>query len=132
MKTSRTFSTLIVGVLAVILLVGCAGSKKKKSAVQLRSQRVQEALGDISDALKKYYDDNGYFPKGMATLRDAGYLSIMPDVEREWELKYYTDADKVMMIEATSRSSMPDGRGYKITYRTLEEHWEGYGITEFP
>ena len=132
MNNVRAVHLLIVGFLMAGLLTGCAGSKQKRSAVQLRSQRVQEALGDISQALKEYYDDNGYFPKGMATLRDTGYLSIMPDVEREWELKYYTDADRVMMVEATSRSAMPDGSGYKITYRVREESWDGCGITEFP
>jgi hypothetical protein len=132
MKNLSSINILIAGLLAVMLIVGCAGSKKKRSAVQLRSQRVQEALGDISEALQNYYNDNSYFPKGMATLRDAGYLSIMPDVEREWEFKYYTDADRIMMVEATSRSSMHDGSGYNIIYRVQEESWEGYGITEFP
>lgn len=116
----------------IALVVGCAGSRKKHSEVLVRSQRVQMALGDIAKALAQYQSDNGYFPKGLATLRDEAYVRIMPDVEQEWTLKYYTDGDRVMMVEAISRPSMPDGEGHKITYRVPEEAWEGYGITEFP
>jgi hypothetical protein len=98
----------------------------------MRVQRVQATLTDIAEALEKYDNDRGYFPKGMATLRDAGYLSIMPDLEREWSFKYYTDGGQVMMVEAVSRTSMPDGAGYRLIYRAPDQTFDGYGITEFP
>ncbi len=123
---------LISCALLLALMIGCAGSRQKRDAVQMRSERVQTALGDITQALQKYQDVHGYFPKGMATLRDTQYLSIMPDVEQEWTLKYYTDGGRVMMVEAISTSSMPDGEGYEIIYRVTEGLWEGYGITIFP
>lgn len=122
---------------AAVLLVslaiyGCAGSKKNDPAVQLRSQRVQATLTDVVSALETYYGEKGYFPKGLASLRDAHYLSIMPDLEREWNFNYYPDGGNVMMAEAVSTASMPDGAGYKITYRVPDQTWEGYGITEWP
>ena len=130
-KVTRTFN-LTVGFLLIALLLGCAGTRKDHSAAQMRAQRVQAALTAVADALEMYQQDKGYFPKGLATLREGRYLSTMPDVEREWSLDYYTDGGRVMMLEATSRSSMPDGAGYKIIYRAPDQSWEGYGITEFP
>ena len=119
-------------ILLISLLMGCAGARQKRNDVQMRSQRVQKTLEEIITALHEYQDDHGYFPKGMATLRDMQYLSIMPDIEREWNLKYYTDGGQVMMVEAVSRPSMPDGAGFVLYYRVPEGEWEGYGITEFP
>ncbi len=122
----------VLGIAVAALLMSCAGTRKPDPQVILRSQRVQVALGDIAEGLQKYHQDYGYFPKGLAALRDAGYVSIMPDVEREWVLKYFTDGDQVTMVEATSLASMPDGEGYSIVYRVPTEEWEGYGITVFP
>lgn len=130
-KVTRMFN-LTVGFLLIALLLGCAGTRKDRSAAQMRAQRVQAALTAMADALEMYKQDKGYLPKGMATLRDGRYLSIMPDVERDWSLEYYTDGGQVMMLEATSRAAMPDGAGHKIIYRVPDQSWEGYGITEFP
>ena len=133
MRKADWTSYLIVGFLLVSLVLGCAGTRKADQAMQLRIQRVQTTLTDIVRALQSYKQDKGYFPKGMATLRDAHYLSIMPDVERVWTLKHYTDgAVRWMMVEAVSKSSMPDGAGHRIIYRVPDQTWEGYGITEFP
>jgi hypothetical protein len=123
---------LILGLSLIIWLVGCSSSRKEDPALQMRVQRIQATLTDIVEALEKYNDDRGYFPKGMATLRDAGYLSIMPDLEREWSFKYYTDGGRIMMVEAVSRAAMPDGEGHNMTYRVPDQIYEGYGITEFP
>ncbi len=131
MKPSNlAFYLLAFGLLAAAL--GCAGSRKNDPAVLLRSQRVQAAMTDISNALVKYQQEHGFFPKGMATLRDAQYLSLMPDLEREWTFNYYVDGGKVLMVEAVSTNLMPDGANYKITYRVPEQGWEGYGLTIFP
>ncbi|MFH1862445.1 MAG: hypothetical protein ABH878_06480 [bacterium] len=127
----RTNQYIILG-LFLLLLSGCAGSRKDDPALQLRVHRVQATLSDIAAALDQYQKDNGFFPKGMATLRDAAYLSIMPDLEREWAFEYFTDGGRIMMVEATSRATMPDGAGYRITYQVPEQSWEGYGITIFP
>ncbi|TKJ37599.1 hypothetical protein CEE37_13885 [candidate division LCP-89 bacterium B3_LCP] len=124
-------SFILLAALTVSLMQGCAGTRKAEQ-VKLRAQRVQATLTDIAEALEKYQQDKGYFPKGMATLRNARYLSIMPDLEREWKFEYFTDGGNVMMVEAVSRSSMPDGSGHRITYRVPSDVWEGYGITEFP
>ncbi len=132
MVKTKKFYYFIIAALALTIIAGCAGSKKNDPAVQMRSQQVQKALGDIAQALVDYKTEHGYFPKGMATLRDAHYLSLMPDVERDWTLKYYIDGGEVMMVEAVSRLSMPDGDGYRIEYRVQEESWGGYGITVFP
>ncbi|MBU0517363.1 hypothetical protein KJ564_00330 [bacterium] len=128
-KTIGRFGSLV---LLAALLLGCAGTRKNDPAVALRSQRVQSTLSDIADGLNAYHQERGYFPKGLATLRETGLVSIMPDVEREWTIKYYVDGDKVMMIEAVSRTAMPDGEGYSVVYRVPNSEWEGYGITEFP
>jgi hypothetical protein len=122
----------LAAALSILLVFGCAGSKKGDPSVILRSQRVQATMTDIVGALEKYHEDKGFFPKGMASLRDAHYLSIMPDLEREWVFTYYTDGDQVMMVEAVSTALMPDKAGRKIVYRVPEQVWEGYGITEFP
>ena len=123
---------IITGFVLFACILGCAGTRKDDPALLMRVQRVQTALSDITRALESYEADKGYFPRGMATLRDTQYLSIMPDVERDWTLKDYTDGDQVMMVEAVSNPSMPDGAGHKIIYRVPDLSWEGYGITEFP
>ena len=132
MSRFKRVLSLTLSLLIIALILGCAGTRKDRSAVEMRSQRVQAALIAVADALQMYQQDKGYFPQGLATLRDGHYLSIMPDVERDWQFDYYTDGGQVMMVEATSRSSMPDGAGQKIIYRVPDQSWEGYGITEFP
>ena len=127
----RRLKFIILSVV-IALLIGCAGTQKPDPVMQQRVEYVKGAMTAIANALQFYYNDHGFFPKGMATLRDAEYLALAPDVEREWNLKYYTGGGQVMMIEAISRSSMPDGEGHKIIYRLPDESWEGYGITEFP
>jgi hypothetical protein len=119
--------TLII--VGFLWMAGCAGSRPE---VETRVDRVKGAMSALANALQFYYQDHGYFPKGIATLKDAEYLAIYPDVERQWELKYYTGAGKVTMIEAVNRAAMPDGAGQRIVYRVQENVWEGYGITEFP
>ncbi len=123
---------LFVIVFLIVLSAGCAGTKKNCPGIQLRSQQVQKTLGDIVEALETYKKTHGFFPKGMATLRDGHYLSIMPDVEREWTLKYYIDGGEILMVEAVSVATMPDGEGYKLIHNVLEGSWGGYGITTFP
>ena len=132
MANIRRTVYLLAGLSLIISMVGCSSSRKKDPALQLRVQRVQATLTDITAAVEKYNEDRGYLPKGMATLRDAGYLSIMPDLEREWSFKYFTDGGRVMMVEAVSRAAMPDGEGYRMIYRVPDQNFEGYGITEFP
>lgn len=132
MRKSKPAFFLTLGLLIIALILGCAGTRKDRSVVEMRSQRVQAALVAVADALQMYQQDKGYFPQGLATLRDDHYLSIMPDVEIDWQFDYYTDGGQVMMVAATSRSSMPDGTGHRIIYRVPDQSWEGYGITEFP
>ncbi|HDH58048.1 MAG TPA: hypothetical protein ENF16_05495 [Bacteroidetes bacterium] len=122
----------VVTLFLLALFMGCAGTRKPDPEMQRRVEYVKGAMTAVANALQFYYNDHGFFPKGMATLRDADYLALAPDVEREWELKYYTGGGQVMMVEAISRSTMPDGEGHKIIYRLPDESWEGYGITEFP
>lgn len=131
MKNARSAFCLAMA-LGAFLMIGCAGSRKGDPSVILRSQRVQATMTDIVGALEKYHAEKGFFPKGMASLRDAHYLSIMPDLEREWVFTYNTDGDRVMMVEAVSTALMPDKAGRRIVYRVPEQVWEGYGITEFP
>jgi len=119
-------------ILFTVFGLGCAGSRKNDPGVLMRSQRVQAAMVDIASSLERYRAEKGFFPEGMAALRDAHYLSIMPDLEREWTFKYFTDGDKITMVEATSTETMLDGKGYKITYRVPDNAWEGYGITVWP
>jgi hypothetical protein len=116
----------------MILLLGCAGIRKNDSAVLMRSQQVQATLVEIAVALDQYRAEHEYYPEGLATLRDANYFSLMPDLEQEWAFNFGVDGGKVMMVEAVSQATMPDGPGYKITYRVLANKWEGYGITIWP
>lgn len=132
MKEIYKTACIIIALSLIVAILGCAGSREKDPTLQMRVQRVQATLTDISEALERYKDERGYFPKGMATLRDAQYLSIMPDLEREWTFKYYTDGGRVMMVEAVSTSNMPDGAGYKIVFRVPDQTWDGYGITVWP
>lgn len=132
MKISNRLIPILCGLVIIVHITGCAGTRKNDPALMMRVQKVQAALTDIANALEVYKADKGYYPKGMATLRDAQYLSIMPDVEREWTLKYYTDGGQVMMVEAVSNPSMSDGAGHRITYLVPSQTWEGYGITVFP
>ncbi len=126
-------SLMRIGSLLIIIgwfwMAGCAGSRPE---IESRVTNVKGAMTALANALQFYYQDHGYFPKGIAILKDAEYLAIAPDVERQWELKYYTGAGKVTMIEAVSRAAMPDGEGHRVVYRVQENVWEGYGITEFP
>jgi hypothetical protein len=131
MKRSIWISLCLLGFIMVVSLMGCAGARQGKSEMQARSQRVQATLTDLVRALENYKDEKGFFPKGLAILRDGHYLSVMPDLEREWTLNYYVDGGKVAMVEAISKPEMPDGVGHKIVYRPQDQVWEGYGITYF-
>lgn len=119
-------------VFLAIISGGCAGSRKNDPAVILRSQRVQATMVEIAGALEQYRTDHGFYPEGLATLRDGRYLSIMPDLERDWAFSFQVDGGKIMMIEAASQAAMADGPGYKISFRVSDNHWEGYGITVWP
>lgn len=114
------------------LVLGCAGSYRKDPAIQMRSQRVQATMVDIVSALQNYQAEKGFFPDGLATLREGHYLTIMPDLEREWTFQYFTDGAKVTLVEATSTETMLNGAGYKIAFRVPDNAWEGYGITVWP
>ncbi len=118
--------------LLLILLQGCAGSRRDDPEVLARSQRVQITLGVIANALQFYHTDHGFFPEGLATLRETNYLAILPDLEREWNFNYYVDGDQVTQIEAVSTAVMLDGAGFKVIFRVFENKWEGYGIDKFP
>jgi len=131
-KSTNSIFKYALAIFSLTLLIGCAGTRKNDPEVALRSQRVQKTLNDVAEGLDAYHNDRGYFPKGMATLRETGYVVIMPDVERDWTIKYYVDGDQVTMVEAVSRPVMPDGEGYSIVYRVPDASWEGYGITVFP
>ncbi|RJP76411.1 MAG: hypothetical protein C4524_10055 [Candidatus Zixiibacteriota bacterium] len=131
MKVTRLI-VMLCGAGLLLTLLGCAGTRKNDPNVLARSQRVQAAMSDIASAVDRYQDEHGYFPKGMATLRETGYLSIMPDLTREWNFDYRTDGGQVMMVEAVSTGLMPDGEGRRIQFRVPDDHWTGYGIDDWP
>ncbi|MCX6639483.1 MAG: hypothetical protein NTW14_03255 [bacterium] len=131
MKNAKMIGIILLAFLFLGLLSGCAGSQKGKSQMQARAQRVQAALTDLVSALQTYKDEKGYFPKGLAILRDGHYFSLMPDLEKEWTFNYYPDGGQIMMVDAVSRAEMSDGAGHKIVYRPRDQVWEGYGITDF-
>lgn len=118
--------------LAALFCLGCAGSHRDDPAVLMRSQRVQAAIVDVVSALQNYHGEKGFFPQGLATLREGHYLTMMPDLEREWTFEYFTDGDKVSLVQATSTETMINGAGYKIAFRVADNAWEGYGITVWP
>lgn len=132
MRKSRiVFSAILMAGLVAVLL-GCGGTRKNDPEVAMRSQKVQLALGEIASTLAKYHTDKGFFPKGMATLREEGYLTVDPDLEKEWTFNYFTDGPVVTLVEARSTKEMPDGADYRITYRPADSRFEGYGIDKFP
>jgi len=123
--------------LALLLLCavfsgGCAGSRRNEPTVILRSQRVQATLVEIASALDQFRADHGYYPEGLAALRESRYLSIMPDLERDWAFSFNVDGGKILMIGAVSQEAMVDGPGYRISFRVPDNYWEGYGITVLP
>ena len=125
----KLFGLLLLG---AVLSAGCAGSRRKDPTVILRSQRVQATMVDIASALDQFRADHGLYPEGLAALRDSRYISILPDLERDWAFSFKVDGGKMQMIEAVSQEAMADGPGYKILFRVPDNYWEGYGITIWP
>ena len=87
---------------------------------------------EIAAALDQYRTDRGTYPEGLAVLREGRYLSIMPDLERDWAFSFDLEAGKILMIVAVSQAAMANGPGYKILFRVPDNYWEGYGITVWP
>jgi len=125
----RFFALLL---LCAVFSGGCAGSRRKEPTVILRSQRVQATLVEIASALDQFRTDHGYYLEGLAALRESRYLSIMPDLERDWAFSFNVDGGKILMIGAVSQEAMVDGPGYRISFRVPDNYWEGYGITVWP
>ena len=128
-SAGKFFGLLVLG---AVLSAGCAGSRRNDPTMILRSQRVQATLVEIAAALDQFRTDHGNYPEGLAALRESHYLSIMPDLERDWAFSFTVDAGKILMIAAVSQKAMADGPGYKILFRVPDNYWEGYGITVWP
>lgn len=132
MRLNKTALCAILIAGLSVLVLSCAGTRKNDPAISMRSQQVQLVLGAIASSLDKYHTDHGFFPKGIATLREEAYLTLDPDLERQWTFNYWTDGPAVTMVDATSTPAMPDGKGWHIVYKPTTGSFEGYGIDKFP
>lgn len=113
---SRSILRPILGVFAVVVLLGCVGCTYLYItifAVDAASfEQGQERAGELLIALKQYEQDNGKFPAIVEDLVPK-YLSAIPRPARRYEYIY---------------DACSDGSGYILYFRLARsnDEWCGY------
>jgi len=97
-KRGFTLIEIILVVSILVLLGTLAAATHKNQARKARESVLRHNLQNMRMVLDQYNNDKGYYPPGLETLTDEGYLREIPldpftKANDSWEVVYEQDYD---------------------------------------